>query len=64
MKIYVDGQIICSRDISTEMVPNSHPVLIGKHVAEHGEQMYSDGIIDEVRIYDRALSEEEIEYML
>ena len=61
VKIYVDGKLE-NQDTRTTAVDisNSNSLFIGcrKHTAPYG---YIDGIIDKVSIYNRTLSEEEIE---
>ena len=51
--LYVDGSYV---DSTTGMTPSYEFVYIGKRASEH----YFNGIIDEVRIYNRALAADEI----
>jgi hypothetical protein len=56
---YIDGLITGKyKDVVFTMTPtgNTKPVLIGRR----DDGLYFDGLIDDVRIYDRALSGEEI----
>ena len=61
MEIIVDIVPISSKNISTNMFTNDSSVLIGKHIGGDGTQFYTNGIIDEVRIYNRVLEEDEIQ---
>ena len=63
MRIYVDGELRGSVDISGEPGPqeNNFPLLIGKLVdgSTCGSQPF-EGEIDDVRIYNRALTPSEV----
>jgi PKD repeat protein len=63
MKIYVDGVLEAQQNITTSMVPNDDPLQFGRFKSQSYGVEYANGIIDEVRIYNRALTEEEIEYL-
>ena len=59
VRLYVNGQLVL-REETDQTIDTSNwvpPTLIGKPRAN---ERYFNGIIDEVRIYNRALSEEEI----
>ena len=58
-KQYINGELVKSKTGFTEIVSGSHNLRIGVHGAEN----YFNGLIDEVRIYNRALSEEEIKQL-
>jgi hypothetical protein len=57
LRLYVDGRQAASRAITGAIQTPSNPVWIGGNLP-YGEHF--DGLIDEVRIYDRALSQREI----
>ena len=57
LRLYVDGVQHDSFDISSPWISSKNPFKIGK--GEYGTGSFN-GTIDEVRIYNRALSEEEI----
>ncbi|MFW6119179.1 MAG: LamG-like jellyroll fold domain-containing protein [Planctomycetota bacterium] len=58
LSLYVDGRLDASESTDVGALPtNSFPVLLGTNHA--GDQFYN-GLMDEVLIYDRALSAEEI----
>jgi len=58
MKLYINGEFKETWDTGASYaIPRTEPLLIGN---EYGRARYFNGIIDEVRIYNRALSEEEI----
>lgn len=58
-KFYVDGNLLCSKEYQEAFTQdNVNPYVIGRSLS--GPDEYSDGIIDEVRIYNRALQEAEL----
>jgi len=62
LRVYVDGVEESSVYIgSTTLYANNEPVIIG---SSRGRAEFWNGIIDEVRIYNRALSEEEIKMLM
>jgi len=56
MKIFINGSLNNSRAVSGNIIPTVANLIIGTRDA------YFNGIIDEVRIYNRALSPEEIRF--
>ena len=58
LKFYVDGELVGSLN-STINADNSNPLNIGRS-SYNGGQGYFPGVIDEVRMYNRALSQQEI----
>ncbi len=64
INLYLDGVLETSRPASPldEMGRNDSPVYIGSH-AEQKERRWH-GVIDEVRIYDYALAQEEIQRLI
>ena len=65
-KAWIDGSLVTSTIVSGALVDTDAPVLIGEYRADslygsHHEAF--DGLIDDVRIYDRALSAEEIQQL-
>ena len=57
-RIYIDGVLDKSRDQTISLVDSTTNLYIGKHI---GSNSYCfNGAIDEVRIYNRALSADEI----
>ena len=57
--LYVDGALDASTTASGLISTNAYPVMIGENAELHGRHF--DGLIDEVVLYDRALSAEEVE---
>jgi len=57
LRIYIDGKLVCDTIMidMPEDINNDAPIIIGKDLT------YLIGVIDEFRIYSRALSEKEIE---
>ena len=53
LRLYVDGTETSSRSVSGEILKTSDPLWIGGN-RPYGE--YFRGVIDEVRVYDRALN--------
>jgi len=58
MQIYVDGKLWATEFYAGYITPNDSPVMIGGN-AEAMDRWF-DGLIDEVRVYNRALSPDEI----
>jgi hypothetical protein len=58
-KLYVDGILDSSASVSGSIGTNNEPLLIGKH--RGCKSQHFDGVLEDVRIYDRALSEAEIQ---
>jgi hypothetical protein len=58
-KFYVDGNLICAKEYLEAFSPDTvNAYVIGRSLS--GPDEYSNGIIDEVRIYNRALKASEI----
>lgn len=57
LKVYLDGREVGSRAIDKKRVPGTAPLFIG---CRQDERSHFPGAIDEVRIYERALSEQEV----
>jgi len=68
IRIYVDGQIVAEKTVvHSGTLDNLYDVLIGSYFENDGtlvvassQQRTFDGLIDELRIYNRAISEAEI----
>ena len=64
-KLYIDGILVSESTIQhSETLDNSYDILIGAFFINDGKKVYFrsfDGIIDDLRIYNRALSESEIQ---
>ncbi len=56
--LFVDGKLEASEETSRAISVNDYPVLIGENAQHKGRQFR--GFIDDVRIYDRALSVDEL----
>jgi len=57
ISIYTDGKLDISFNCSGSLSKNTKSVYIGSRT---GDQRFLQGLVDEVRLYNRALSEEEI----
>jgi parallel beta-helix repeat protein len=61
LAIYVDGSLAYSEEMTTiDDVSNTNPVFIGAYISDGGTSGHFNGTIDEVRIYDYALSDAEV----
>jgi hypothetical protein len=56
--LYVDGELDSSKKTSKSIMTNNEPVCIGENSEQTGR--YWNGLIDDVRIYNYALSRDEI----
>ena len=60
-KIYVDGSISAYRTIGAQVVGNTVSLTVGKLINGDGNDYgYFDGLIDEVGLWNRALTAEEV----
>jgi len=57
MKLYLNGALVHSESVTALMIPNDDNLIVGR---EASDQNAFDGLIDEVRIYRRALSGDEV----
>ncbi|MFP4057191.1 MAG: LamG-like jellyroll fold domain-containing protein [Candidatus Brocadiia bacterium] len=57
LELYLDGQKVAATAVNRERVPGRTPLHIGRRQDGY---VYYEGMLDEVRLYDRALSEEEV----
>ncbi|MCB1584475.1 MAG: hypothetical protein KDI92_15570 [Xanthomonadales bacterium] len=58
-KIYINGILDVSEPVQNALISVVEPILIGKH-ANTNSPLYFKGLIDEVMVFDRALSASEI----
>jgi hypothetical protein len=61
MRIYVDGVLAGSRKVSGRPIPSAAPLLIGCYRHENNPDDPFRGAMDEVRVYNRALSAAEVQ---
>lgn len=61
-KIYVNGELKGTEQKTVSFTPNSHDLFIGKHEDPQFPYLFN-GVIDEIRIYDRALCLGEIKQL-
>ncbi len=59
MFLYVDGKLDLSAETATSIPVNDQPVYIGENSQRPGRRW--NGLIDDVRVYNRALAPQEIE---
>jgi hypothetical protein len=60
MKLYLDGQLVAQRVVRVALVAGTEPLCIGNRPGSTSKFQYFDGAIDDVRIYGRALTADEI----
>jgi len=60
MKLYVNGALSNSKSINGAIVTNNAPLRIGKQYYWSTIYSYWEGMIDEVKIYNRALDADEV----
>ncbi len=61
-KLYINGVLKETNEVSTTFTPNNVPVYIGKGPASAFPYWFT-GVMDEIRIYAKALSESEIQQL-
>jgi len=62
LKLYIDGQENASNDVVGES--SASDMLLGCHIVPSATHEYWNGLIDEVTMYDRVLSEGEIQALM
>ncbi|MBD3260062.1 hypothetical protein GF371_05570, partial [Candidatus Woesearchaeota archaeon] len=60
MKIYIDGSLQNNNSAYSGSLPTGSGIYLGRNFTE-GDPVYFNGTMDEVRIYNRALSAEQID---
>lgn len=61
--LYLDGTLVASIPFVGTVVHNNSPIVLGKVSVNSDPTRFFTGIIDEVRIYDRVLSNDEIQFL-
>lgn len=61
-KLYVNGVLIQSTSTNVTYVPNTHDLYIGR-LKDPSFPYWLNGALDEIRIYNRALSAQEVEFI-
>ena len=57
IKLYIDGELSKQSECKGKLVPNDDPLFIG---ARGGTQRFVNGALDEIKMYNYALTEEEL----
>lgn len=63
LKLFIDGTQDASGTFEAAEVDSDQPVRIGFELIISGDPGYLDGLVDDVRIYKRALSDGEIQQL-
>jgi hypothetical protein len=61
MKIYVDGEEVAAQDRGAQNTDTATPVLIGARFTGGAPAEFYDGVIDEVGLFNIALSEDDVQ---
>jgi len=61
MKIYVDGEEVAAQDRGPQNTDTATPVLIGARFTGGAPAEFYDGVIDEVGLFNVALSEDDVQ---
>jgi hypothetical protein len=59
MRLYVNGEQVAQMDRPGPLIPSDTILCLGNYSPGHGSAFFQ-GVMDEVYLYDRALSAEEI----
>ena len=62
LKVYVDGAVVASKAVNRKRLVGDRPLVIGQRADGLGNSQFV-GLLDEVRVYGRALSEAELKAM-
>jgi len=60
VRSYLDGNLLYSNDNVTPFDTGTSKLMIGKRIGTGGDRAWFPGAVDEVAIYDRALSDAEV----
>ncbi|MDA3867097.1 MAG: T9SS type A sorting domain-containing protein [Salinivirgaceae bacterium] len=60
-KIYINNNLEATGTMTNPPMPNNDNLLIGARIVEAGMERYMDGSIDDIRIYDRTVNEQEVQ---
>ncbi|MGB1091751.1 MAG: DUF6701 domain-containing protein, partial [Oceanobacter sp.] len=61
-RLYIDGNLVASESYQGDLLTNNNPLHIGADQWMHGR--YFDGDIDEVYLFDQALSQQQIQTLM
>ncbi len=61
LTLYIDGEVVTNRVVQKTIYYDEGPLAIGRYDRKFGE--YFDGDVDDIRIYNRALSASEIQQL-
>ena len=56
LRVYINGRSAGDRQIGRKRTPGNGPLAFGRRQDNSGDGYYFRGVVDEIRIYDRALS--------
>jgi hypothetical protein len=59
LRLYVNGALVASMPRGGPIAPSGNALLIGNYLPDHATA-YFDGVLDELRVYDRALTDAEV----
>lgn len=62
-RLYVNGKEEGSTRVPAAMVPSKYPLRVGHGTFDKGASRKYEGLIDEVMVFDRALSSDEIQHV-
>lgn len=54
-RFYINGQEVGAKKIGKPRTPNNHALAFGRREDNHGGGLHFTGVLDEIRLYDRAL---------
>ena len=63
LMLYINGELLATQPFRTQPHDRRTPVLIGALHSRNEVANFYQGVIDDIRIYDRLLNEEEITYL-
>ncbi|MBK1828309.1 LamG domain-containing protein [Haloferula rosea] len=60
LRLYVNGRAVGSEKIGLKRTPGRDPLVFGRRGDNHGDGYHFRGVVDEIRLHDRALSAQEV----
>ena len=61
LRLYVNGEAVGEKKIGRKRTPGQHGLAFGRRQDNSGDGYHFRGVLDEIRLYDRALTPQEIQ---
>lgn len=61
LRLFVNGREVADTHVGRQRIPGRHPLVFGRRLADSNRYCFR-GVLDEIRIYDRALSPQDLRH--